>query len=156
MQHLRVIAPRFGAPEDVLEFGNVSTSRLGRGDVLVALEAAAVNPSDLLAIRGVYSARTALPFAPGFEGVGTVVATGRDVHNFRAGDLVLPLRGEGTWQEYIVSPAAYCVRVPSRWTAVEAAQLYINPLTAWLILNEAVPDVGGEWIALNAANSAMG
>src|SRR5437879_5018382 len=156
MNHLRVQTSHFGNPEHVLELGKTRTLLPGSNEAVVALRAAPINPSDVLTIRGVYSARTPLPLTPGFEGVGTVVALGESVSNLNLGDVVLPLRGQGTWQEYVVAPASHCVRVPDGWSVAESAQLYINPLSAWLMLRQTLTDLQGRWIALNAANSATG
>ena len=156
MNHLRVQTSHFGHPEHVLELGKTRTLLPGSKEAVVALRAAPINPSDVLTIRGVYSARTPLPLTPGFEGVGTVVALGESVSNLNLGDVVLPLRGQGTWQEYVVAPASHCVRVPDGWSVAESAQLYINPLSAWLMLRQTLTDLQGRWIALNAANSATG
>ncbi|MBV9181934.1 MAG: zinc-dependent alcohol dehydrogenase family protein [Acidobacteria bacterium] len=156
MDHLRVQTSQFGPPEEVLELGKARTLLPGPSEVLVALQAAPINPSDLLTIRGVYSARTPLPFTSGFEGVGTLVAWGENVSDLNVGDLVLPLRGQSTWQEHIVAPISYCVRVPEGWSIAESAQLYINPLSAWLMLRQTLTEPQGRWIALNAANSAIG
>src|SRR5215218_11091004 len=51
--------------------------RLRRGQVLVKIAAAPCNPSDLLLLQGKYGTLKTLPTVPGWEGAGTVVATGR-------------------------------------------------------------------------------
>ncbi|MGJ3265383.1 MAG: alcohol dehydrogenase catalytic domain-containing protein [Salinarimonas sp.] len=67
---------RFGEPAEVvrLETRQIPHPGPGPGRVRVRMRAAAINPSDLVSIRGAYAARTALPFRPGFEGVGTIEA----------------------------------------------------------------------------------
>jgi NADPH:quinone reductase-like Zn-dependent oxidoreductase len=113
-----------------------------------------MNWSDLLQIQRIYS-RTALSFVPGFEGVGSVVAAGNGVTNIRSGDRVLPLRGQGTWQDYVLAPAEFSVPVPDAFDDLTAAQLYINPMTAWLMLREVAGLGPGDVIAVNAAGSAL-
>jgi len=44
--------------------------------VLIKVEAAVLNPSDILFMRGKYNLKTHYPYTPGWEGSGTVVATG--------------------------------------------------------------------------------
>jgi len=48
----------------------------GRGQVLIKIEAAPCNPSDLLFLQGLYGVTKTLPAVPGWEGAGTVVKAG--------------------------------------------------------------------------------
>ena len=52
------------------------TPKPGPGQVLVKIEAAPCNPSDLLFIQGHYGIKKVLPAIPGWEGAGTVVESG--------------------------------------------------------------------------------
>src|SRR5699024_12403449 len=104
--------------------------------MLVRMIARPVNPSDLIPIRGAYAHRIALPHIPGYEGVGVVEKVGSAVSQSLVGQRGLPLRGEGTWQEYVQSPVKYAVPVPDSIDDFTAAQMYINPLTAWIICTE--------------------
>jgi NADPH:quinone reductase-like Zn-dependent oxidoreductase len=77
MRQLQLVA--FGEPSEVVELNTVSEPVLGQEDVLVSMEAASINPSDFLLIRGIYGVRPALPFSVGAEGVGRVTQTGSKV-----------------------------------------------------------------------------
>lgn len=147
----------FGSPDKVLELVNKSITIPSKNEVIVKMTASSINPSDLLAIRGVgtYRDRIKLPAVPGFEGVGVVVAKGEEVNNLDIGQRVLALRGEGTWQEYVRIPESEAIRVPDEVSDKVAAQLYINPLTAWLIMHKLNPSRETIIIA-DAANSTMG
>ena len=70
---------QFGDPRQVIALVDVERAAPGPGDVEVALSLAAINPSDLIPVTGAYSARTSLPFVPGFEGFGTVTRVGAGV-----------------------------------------------------------------------------
>jgi hypothetical protein len=59
MKHL--VLTRFGTPSESVTLHDDRGGRRGPGDVLVRMEAAAVNPSDLLLLRGVYLARPEPP-----------------------------------------------------------------------------------------------
>ena len=63
---------------------------LRAGDVLVEMLAAPINPSDINQIQGVYPVQPPLPAVGGNEGVGRVAATGANVNDLVAGDLVIP------------------------------------------------------------------
>lgn len=71
------------------------------------------------------------------------------------GARVLPLRGEGTWQQYIRVPAEETIPVPPELEDDTACQLYINPLTIWLILHEEVKVKPGDTLVANAGGSAF-
>jgi len=79
----------FGTPTMAPELVDSKSPEPGAGQVLVALEAAPVNPSDLLLITGRYGYRPPLPAPLGVEGVGRIVAVGRAVDSVRIGERVL-------------------------------------------------------------------
>ncbi len=61
MRQLQLVA--HGEPSDVIELNTVSEPALGPDDVLVSMEAAPLNPSDFLLVRGIYGVRPTLPFS---------------------------------------------------------------------------------------------
>ena len=67
---------RHGEPADVLELHDVDVPTPGAGEVLVRVTAVAVNFPDVLLARGEYQERPEMPFIPGIELVGEVVALG--------------------------------------------------------------------------------
>ncbi len=147
----------FGAPDKVLKLINKTVTKPASHEIIVKMSACSINPSDLLAIRGIgyYKSRIQLPAIPGFEGVGVVVAKGAAVKHVQLGQRVLALRGEGTWQAYVKIPALEAICVPDEINDLLAAQLYINPLTAWLIVKK-LQVTQGHIVIANAAGSAMG
>ena len=70
MRQLQLMA--FGEPSDVIQLNTLAEPALGPEDVLVSMEAAPLNPSDFLLVRGIYGVRPPLPFSLGAEGVGQV------------------------------------------------------------------------------------
>jgi NADPH2:quinone reductase len=74
------------------------------------------------------------------------------------GKRVLPLRGEGTWQQYVKTSASFAVPVSDWIPDSDACRLYINPLTAWvvckLLFGNGRPD--GYCLLVNACSSAIG
>jgi NADPH:quinone reductase-like Zn-dependent oxidoreductase len=146
----------FGRPQDVLRVENQIHVPPMHGEVLVRMTARPINPSDLIPIRGAYSHRISLPAVPGYEGVGIVEEVGPSVSQELIGKRVLPLRGEGTWQDYVKTSAQWAVPIPHSIDDYIAAQLYINPLTAWVIFTEALSLRPGDILLVNACGSSIG
>jgi NADPH:quinone reductase-like Zn-dependent oxidoreductase len=144
-----------GPAPEVVALETYEPGQPGPGQVRVRMTARSVNPSDLLTISGTYSARTGLPFVPGFEGVGVVEDVAPGVTEPRAGDRVLPIGSAGSWQEVKIAQAECCFPVAAELTDEQAAMSYINPLTAWLMLYERAVLFPGMSLALNAAGSAI-
>jgi len=146
----------YGDPCEVLKPAAMDVRPPAEGELLVRIAARPINPSDLIPVRGAYAHRLPLPAVPGYEGVGVVEAVGGRVSRTWLGRRVLPLRGEGTWQQYARVPAVWAVPVPAALDDFAAAQLYINPLTAWVTCTETLGLRPGDVLVLNAAGSALG
>ena len=79
--------------------------------VLIKMEAASCNPSDIAFIRGGYNINKPLPAVPGFEGAGAVVDTGSNAKEMlgkRVGSFI-QAEVDGTWAEYFISNASDCI-----------------------------------------------
>jgi NADPH:quinone reductase-like Zn-dependent oxidoreductase len=156
MRQLQLLA--HGEPSDVIELHSVSEPALGSEDVLISMEAAPLNPSDFLLVRGLYGIRPALPFAVGAEGVGRVTQTGSKVdaalHGKRV--MILPTYEQGTWADRVVVPVRNIVPMSEEADPRQLSMIGINPATAYLLLNRYVDLTAGDWIAQTAANAAMG
>ena len=148
--------PAFGEPADVLAIEDVPTPSPGPGEVLLRMRARPVNPSDLSMVRGRYGQLPDLPATPGLEGVGEVEALGEGVTTVAVGARVVPLGVSGTWAERLCAPAAAVVPVPEGVGDEAAAQLVVNPLSAWVLLMEELDVQPGDWLAQSAAGSTLG
>ena len=108
---------------------------LGDTDVLVKIAAAPINPSDLMFLQGRYGLRKPLPVAPGFEGSGTIVAVGKAwwLRPYLGQRVACgtPDDGDGTWAEYMRTPAMRCIPLQPKVSLAQGAMLIVNPLTAW-------------------------
>jgi NADPH:quinone reductase len=112
-----------------------------RGQVLVRIEAAPCNPSDLLLLQGKYGTLKTLPTVPGWEGAGTVVASGGGLYSrWLVGKRVafaVPHDRDGTWAENTVADAKDCIPVKAALPIEQAATFIVNPLTAVALLETA-------------------
>lgn len=148
---------QFGHPLEVLEVERrAGDMRLQNDEIGVRMIYSPINPSDLIPIRGAYKHRIQLPAIPGYEGVGVVVDVGSSVTTSLIGKRVLPLRGEGTWQQYVKTKANLAIRVPDGMDDQTASQMYINPMTAWLICKEELQLKSDDVLLVNACGSAIG
>jgi len=156
MRQLQLVA--HGEPSDVIELNTVSEPALGQEDVLVSMEAAPLNPSDFLLVRGTYGVRPAFPFSLGSEGVGRVAKTGSKVDLALQGKrvLILPTYEQGTWADQVVVPLRNIVPMSEEADPLQLSMIGINPATAYLLLNRYVCLMPGDWIGQTAANSAAG
>src|SRR5437870_12631478 len=156
MRQLQLIA--HGEPSDVIELNTVSEPALGPEDVLISMEAAPMNPSDFLFVRGMYGVRTIFPSSVGAEGVGRVAKIGSKVDVALRGKrvLIIPTCEQGTWADQVVAPVRNLVPMSDEADPLQLAMIGINPVTAYLLLNRYVSLMPGDWIGQTAANAAMG
>ena len=141
---------QFGEPESVLQQETAAKAPLQPEMLRVQMLLSPVNASDLIPITGAYRHRITLPAIAGYEGVGRVIAAPDDAASL-LGQRVLPLRGEGTWQQIVDCPAGLAIPVPDTIETPLAARAFINPLAAWLMLN--LYPVQGKRVLLTAAGS---
>jgi NADPH2:quinone reductase len=160
-----------------LELTEVSVPEPVGGQVVVAVEASPINPSDLGVMLGavapgslrrdgpalvgtipssalpIYRDRLDKALPVGNEGAGTVVAAGPDAAA-RIGRRVA-LFGGAMWADYRVADAAAVVELPEEVSTAEGAALFINPLTA-LSMVETMRAEGHTALVHTAAASNLG
>ena len=141
-----------GEPANVLAFGDVDTPPVAPGHVLIAVEASPVNPADLAFIRGTYRVRPQFPQVAGLSGAGRVLAAAAEVP-LAVGTRVA-FRWPGAWASQVVVPFDRTFVVPDDISTEDAAQLPLNPITAWGLLDMANVEAG-ETVALTAPTSSV-
>ena len=144
----------FGTPEKVLQTREVDRPQPGPGEVLVKMVLSPVHNHDLMTIAGQYGFKPELPAVPGTEAVGVVEALGDGVAHLKVGQRVAG-GGDKTWAEYYLGNAARLVPVPDSVSNETACQLVSMPLSSKMLL-DTLEVKSGDWIAINAANGAVG
>ncbi len=147
---------RFGPPAEVLQMEELAVEEPGPGQVRLRLTHRPINPSDLLTVAGQYGRLPRLPATPGLEGVGRIEALGQGVRGWRVGDRAVPLGASGTWRESVLVAASGLLPVPDAVDDATAAQFVVNPVTAWVMLEQELALQPGDWVVQTAAGSALG
>lgn len=157
---------KYGSPEQVLEFREVTKPIPENNEVLIRIEATAVNDYDWALVRGkpyLYRLMFGL-FKPkhqilGMELAGFVEGIGADVRRFKIGDAVfgdISAYGFGTFAEYIAINENAVIKKPDELTFEEAAAL---PHASLLAL-QALRDIGkisqGQNILINGGGGGVG
>lgn len=151
----------FGGPEN-LRLEEVDQPCPGAGEVLLRNRAAGVNPIDwkTCAGGGASAFIGELPFIPGWECAGTVVAVGSGVEAFRSGDEVFGFlrfpNPAGCFAEYVVAPAEQLARRPPGLELHAAAGLGLAGLTAFQALHDKGGVQAGQRVLVLAAAGGVG
>jgi NADPH:quinone reductase-like Zn-dependent oxidoreductase len=114
-----------GGPE-TLTLDEIDAPTPGKGEVLVAVKACAINYPDGLIIRDLYQFKPQRPFSPGGEISGVIEAVGEGVEGFAVGDRVLAGIGNGGLAEKVVVPAGRMFKVPDGVPFEKAASLLMT------------------------------
>lgn len=116
------------------EISTISVPQPGPGEVLVKMFASPINPSDLAFLAGGYGIKKAFPVVPGFEGSGTVVASGKGIlPKLWLGKNVACAASQkynGCWAEYMVTSAGSCVPLAKNVSLKIGTMMFVNPMTA--------------------------
>ncbi len=151
-----VVLEKTGRPELVckaIDCDDISSPKAG--EVVVAIEASAINPADLLMFEGRYPGPTEFPAPIGIEGAGRVVEVGTGVDDLKVGNKVISL-DRANWAERVCGGSDRFIKVPEALDIRQAAMLKANPPSAELMLEDYVALNSGNWVIQNAANSAVG
>ena len=126
-----------------------------RGEVTVAISAAALNFPDLLMLSGGYQFRPEMPFIPGSEASGTIIEAGEDVALSPGTRVIVGGRG-GVFAERVTLSATSVRAVPEGLDDAEAAAFTVGALTAWVGLVERGRLKAGERVVVTGAGGGMG
>ncbi len=147
-----------GEPREVLGLAEVPDPQPGPGQVLVRVLGAAANFPDVLMCRGLYQVRPPLPFTPGIELCGEVVAAGAGVTGLSAGDRVLggSALPAGAFGELALMNFGGTLPAPDGLDDAEAAAFFITYQTGWFGLHRRARLAPGETLLVHAAAGGVG
>ena len=144
---------RTGGPE-VLQLETIADPEPGPGEALVQLDAAGINFIEIYQRTGLYP--LPLPFTPGTEGAGQVLAVGPGVTTIRPGDRVASVNLQGSYAERALAPADRLVEVPAAIPTSTAAAAMLQGLTAHYLATSTYPLTKGTWCLVHAAAGGVG
>jgi len=146
----------FGDPAEVVRLIDTpDVGAPGPDEIVIATEASPINNTDLMIIAGRYGYLPTLPSILGVEGVGRVVAVGRDVKFLKEGDRTLIPVLQPAWVERVKLRANGLRPLPDG-DINQLSMLGINVATAYLLLTEFAQLKKGDWIIQNGASSPTG
>lgn len=151
----------------VYEYGGSAALRLedvadpvaGAGEVLIEVAAAGVNPIDWKILSGAMQAFIPLPmpFIPGVEVAGTVIAKGDGVTGFSLGDEVFGfINIVGGYASKAVAPVEKLALKPRSLSALQAGAVPASALTAWQALTEHAGVQRRQKVLIHAAAGGVG
>ena len=134
---------------------DVASPEAGDGQILVRVKAAALGFPDLLMTHGGYQHKPPLPFTPGMEGAGEVLAVGANVTDYAVGDRVV-IGGIGSMAEQVCVSAATARKIPDSLDYASAAAVGSAYLTAYVALQRRAALEAGEWLLVHGAAGGVG
>ncbi|WP_422419501.1 NADP-dependent oxidoreductase [Pseudomonas sp. GZD-222] len=156
MKAIRVY--EYGSPE-VLTLEDIADPVAGAGEVLIDVASAGVNPIDWKILSGAMQAfiPLPLPFTPGVEVAGTVIAVGQGVSAFKSGDEVFGfINIIGGYATKAVAPAAKLALKPRSLSVLQAGAVPAAALTAWQALTEHAGVQPRQKVLIHAAAGGVG
>ncbi|HEY2765366.1 MAG TPA: quinone oxidoreductase [Pseudonocardiaceae bacterium] len=148
-----ILVTETGGPE-ALRPAQVPDPVPGTGELLVQVAAAGVNFIDTYHRSGLYP--VPLPFTPGVEGSGTVIAVGPDVDGVAIGDRVAWAMNTGSYAELALVPADGVVQVPGGMDLDITGGSLLQGMTAHYLTASTHPVRSGETVLVHAAAGGMG
>jgi NADPH2:quinone reductase len=142
-----------GGPE-VMRYEELPDPKPGPGEALVQLQAIGLNFIDIYYRTGVYPAQ--LPFTPGSEGAGTVLAVGPGVAEVAPGDRVAYAMVLGSYAERAAVPTHRLVTLPQEMDVKAGAAAMLQGMTAHYLVYSACPLKEGDTVLVHAAAGGVG
>ena len=153
MNAIEITAP--GGPE-VLQSCTRPRPVPNADQVIIQVAYAGVNRPDALQRAGLYDPPAGASDLPGLEASGTVVEVGENVADLAVGDRVCALLPGGGYAEYVATPAAHCLPIPTGLSMKQAACLPETFFTVWSNVFMRGGLQAGERILIHGGSSGIG
>jgi NADPH:quinone reductase-like Zn-dependent oxidoreductase len=150
----------YGGPE-VLQYEDAPRPQTVKGEVLIRVHAAGVNPLDLIVRAGLLngSVQHKLPLIPGWDVSGVVDEVGAGASRFKRGDEVFAMADptrDGAYADYIAVREAAVAMKPKSLHHVRAAATPVSALAAWRSLFDLGHLKSGQRILIHGGSGGVG
>lgn len=139
-----------------LVIGNDSMPTIGDDELLIKVQATALNRADILQKHGKYPVPKGASPILGLEMSGIIEAIGKHVTNWKIGDRVCSLLPGGGYAEYVSLPSQLAIPIPDYMSFEEATAIPEVFLTAYLNIFELGRLKEKETVLIHAGASGVG
>lgn len=153
---MKAIVAREFAPLDKLDYSDWPEPEATGSTVVIEADAIGVNYPDGLLVQGLYQVKPPLPFVPGMEVAGEIVAVGNKVKNFKPGDRVAAMSMTGTYAEKVAAPEEATMKLPEGMNGADACALMCGFGTSHHALKQRANLQPGETLCVLGAAGATG
>jgi len=139
-------------------YGSIPLTPLSDNEVLIQIDSAVVNPSDMAYAMGIYPSIRNLPTTVGYEGAGTVVFVSENNADYLNKKVAFASDGKdslGSWGTYCKVSIYSCVVLPDEIDLEKAAGMFVNPWTIYSFL-EICKKKDYKTIVHSGASSSLG
>lgn len=140
---------------EAVELVEVDAPVAGDGQVVITVRAAGVAFPEVLQSRGLYQMKPDLPFTPGAEVAGEVLAADEST-GFKVGDRVAALPLLGGFAEQVVAQADLTFKLPDSVSFEQASSIPFNYLTVYFALIERGQMAEGDSVLIHGAAGGIG
>jgi NADPH:quinone reductase len=145
----------YGNYRDVLRWEEVADPAVPRDGAVIEVAASSVNFPDILSVAGRYQVKAPLPFSPGIEAVGRVVAVG-EASGQRIGDRVIASGSWGAHAQRMAASDSALFPVPDAMSDEDAAALLVIYQTSYFALVHRAQMQPGEVLLVHGGAGGVG
>lgn len=145
-----------GVPTEVLKVVDLEDPKPAPGEALIRIRLATIHPSDVNILRGIGGTVLNLPASSGQEAFGIVEALGENSVGPAIGSKVIVFGIWGTWRGSLICKIENLITLSDEVDDELAAQLFITPITAFIMTMLELKLTRGEWLLQSAAVSTVG
>ncbi|MDY6947910.1 MAG: zinc-binding dehydrogenase, partial [Pseudomonadota bacterium] len=150
-----VVLNSYGPPPDIT-VQDIATAALQPGQVRLRVHAVGFGFPDALMVAGKYQVKPEAPFTPGSEVAGVIAEVAADVADFKPGQRVLAMAGQGGLAEECVAAANMLIPLPASMSMAAAAGFLVNYGTTYHALKQRANIQPGETLLVLGAAGGVG
>lgn len=151
-----LLCKEHGLPDKLELVDDCPEPEAGKGEVVIEIKAAGLNFPDVLIIQGKYQIQPDLPFSPGGECAGEVIAVGEGVQRYKVGDKVIAMTGHGCFRDQIAVSEHAVMPMPQGLDFTQAAGVAMTYFTSYHALKQRAELAAGETLLVLGAAGGVG